>query len=245
MRLQAVKKILSSLGLFLVLTLSVLYGAKYILDNVYEPAEKDSLTLMRENDAVREESRKLDPEEGRIVLTDEVLASEYRFTYESNRAGRNSTKTAVYLGAGFFLVVFVFSFVSVYLASHYSLRKSCSLLIPIILIVGGLWFLERKEVFKDPPKPEEVSYRVESVEITRKRWENVDYRDDDGHVTSTSQQYYVYYKDANGVEHEYSVSESRYGEISEHGLFYLASAVADDEVIPFMLYEVDKYKLGK
>lgn len=242
---KAVKNILVSVVLFLVMTGCVFYGAIFIFKNVYKPAEKDWLTLNEENNKVREESRKLDPEEGKIVLTEEVLASEYRFTYEDNRAGKNSDKTFVYLAAGFFLFVFAFSFVSVFYASHFSFRKSCSLLIPMILIVGALWFLERKGVFKDPPKPEEVSYRLDSVEITRKRWETVEQRDEDGHVTSTSKRHYVYYKGANGIEHEYPVTEMRYNEIAEHGLFYLASAVSEDEVIPFMLYETEKYKPAK
>lgn len=242
---SAVKKVLISFALFIVMSVCVLYGAIFIFKNVYKPAEKDSLTLIRENNEVREESRKLDPEEGKIVLTDKVLASEYRFTYEDKRSGQNTYKTVVYLAAGFFLFVFAFSFVSVFCASHFSFKKSFTLLIPMALIVGALWFLEQKDVFENPPKPEEVSYRLESVEITRKRWENVDQHDEDGRVTSTSKHYYVYYKGTNGIEHEYPVTETRYNEILENGLFYLASAVSEDEVIPFMLYEVEKYKLAK
>ena len=139
---SAVKKVVVSFVLFIVMSVCVLYGAIFILKNVYKPPEKDRLTLLRENDEVREESRKLDPEEGKIVLTDKVLASEYRFTYEDKRSGQNSYKTAVYLGAGFFLFVFAFSFVSVFCASHFSFKKSFTLLIPMALIVGALWFLE-------------------------------------------------------------------------------------------------------
>ncbi|MBR6020129.1 MAG: hypothetical protein IK055_07945 [Lachnospiraceae bacterium] len=205
---------------------------------LYEKVDKEALE--EEKTRVKEEAKKLDPEGKRIVLTDDYLMVEYKDYYATQVDSNNFVLSIICIA----VYVFVFSAAMMILASFFFRQKGAvkgavKWLIILVLILGGLRLLREIPFFKLPPKPEDVTCKLNEVEILRKDVKTSTSSDDDG-TSSTSYTYYIYFNDEDGKEYKFMVTKDSYDSIKVHDTCYIASATSKDETVYYRKFDLDR-----
>ncbi len=239
-----VRKLLKLVVVFAVMLLVYVfyaYGVTFLCKQMIGSMENES-ELREEINRVKDEARKLDPEDQkRIVITEDLLKVEYRNYYRSKQDSNNFLVAIVIWVLGTLFVASIAAFLITLILGKFKIKKSISCLIPAILIAVGVFVLQRYLTSKLPPKPADVKCALNSVEVERKNSKTKTYSNDDDNTTSTSTSYYIYFTDKNGKEQEFRVSEDEYDAIKVKDTCYVASAEAGEEIVFYKMYTIGRY----
>lgn len=238
---KGLKKIVTALLLMVGIYAAAFLGLK-IFSRYLESKRVDRNKLAAEMEQAKQEAKKLDPEGRRIVITERLLKAEYEDYYATRVESNNFILGLICLISLGFVVGGVVGFVVVFIKSHFSIRKSIGMLIPVLIFFGIIWIVQRLPSFKLPPKPEDVTCKLNFVEILRKDTKVSNSTDDDGNTTSTVS-YYIFFNDENGTECKFGVTEDSYKEIKVHDTCYIASAASEDEVVYYRNFDKRVYML--
>ncbi|MBO4281187.1 MAG: hypothetical protein J5872_05060 [Lachnospiraceae bacterium] len=205
---------------------------------LYETVDKDALE--EEMTRAKEDARKLDPEGKRIVLTEDYLMVEYKEYYATEVDSNNLILSIICIC----VYVFVFSAAMMIIAPFFFRKKgavktAAKWLVILLLILGGLRLLREIPFFRLPPKPEDVTCKLNEVEILRKNTKSSTSSEDDG-TTSTSYTHYIYFNDENGKEHKFLVNKDTYDSLKVHDRCYIASATSKDETVYYRRFDLDR-----
>ncbi|MBO4626865.1 MAG: DUF2500 family protein [Lachnospiraceae bacterium] len=235
---KGIKKIIVAILLLVGLYFAFILGAKVMLTYL-RSKNVDRKAVETELEQAKQEARKLDPEGKRIVITDDLLKAEYKDYYTWKVDSNNFILGIICLGSLAFIVAGVVGFFVMLLSSKFSVRKSIGMLIPVVIIIGGIWLLQKTPLFDLPPKPEEVTCKLSEVEILRKNTKSSSSTDDDG-TTTTSVSYYIYFNDENGQEYKFNVTQDTYDSLKVHDTCYIACAVSEDEVVYYRKFDLER-----
>ena len=202
--------------------------------------------LQSERTRVIEEARKLDPEEGKIVLTNDVLKADYQIFYDGRQEGASTFGKILlvftFVAAGFCVVSAVSMILRARLRNEpLNILRLVLCIVPLIFIVG-FYFVFRSalsSMSNSGPKPEEAQYKVYSIDVTHKQTKIIHSSDNN---SSDTTRYYVYYDNGKGGEYELSVTSSLYDSVTSTGLHYLVAAEKGNKKDYFAIYSTDSYK---
>ena len=235
---KGIKKIAVTILLLVGMYFTMIFVLK-VMTAYLQSKRVDRDALQAELEQAKQEARKLDPEGKRIVITDDLLTAEYKDYYASKVDSNNFILGVICLGSLAFVVAGVVGFFAALFSSNFSLRKSIGMLIPIVIVVGIIWILQKTPLFALPPKPEDVTCKLNAVEILRKNTKSSSHSEDDG-STTTSVSYYIYFNDANGEEYKFGVTEDSYNSIKVHDICYIASAESKDELVYYRKFDLGR-----
>ena len=190
-----------------------------------------------------ENAKKLDPDGKKIVLTSELLSTDYKTYYE----GRQST---VDFANKLPLFMFVISIVvgPVYTVCKRTARgKNITVLsfvpalIVVIICVGASFFMSYavKKSFDNLPKPEKATYKVYSLNVLTKEARRTKKRT--GKKTRTTTDYYIFYDSGNGQSVELKVTKSMYEQVGNPGYYYIAGAEENGVEQYYQIYDTNSY----
>ena len=233
---QAIKKIAVALLLMVGMYAAVIFGMKLVGKYLAtKSANRDDVKA--ELEQAKQDAKKLDPEGKRIVLTEEYLKAEYKDYYASKVEGNNFVLGIICIIGMVFIVAGVIGFIAALLSSRFSIRKSIGMLLPVLIAVGVIWFLQKTPLFKLPPHPDDVTCKLDEVKISRKNTKTKQDSDDDGYSSTSTTYYYIYFNDENGKEHEFSVTDDTYKELKVNDLCYVAAAKSGDEIVYYRRFD--------
>ncbi|MBO4474141.1 MAG: hypothetical protein J5750_04430 [Clostridiales bacterium] len=228
----------------------VLIGMFFVCVRIMQNSEKSYKghydELQAERTRVIGEARKLDPEEGKIVLTDDFLKIDYQIYYDGRQEGSSTFGKILlvftFVAAGFCVI----SAISMILRARFRneplniLRLVC-FIVPLIFIFV-FYFVFRSAVntmSNSGPKPEEAQYKVFMIDVTNKQTKVIHSSDNNGSDTT---RYYIYYDNGKGGEYEMSVTSSMYDVVEHTGPYYLACAEQGSKKAYFAIYSPEAHK---
>ena len=191
-------------------------------------------------DAMRE-GRALDPEGKRVVLTQKLLDVEYRDYYSLKQ---DFDKTLLFMFLAFGGVVIASCVLAFFLGlSHREklIRRSIKALIPIPLVIMGIWLLMKTKWFKLPPAPKDVVCTACAVEITGKESKESKSSEDDGH--SSTMYYYFHFVGKDGSDQTTTVLKDTFDAYKVHDEFYIAIAESEKETVYYRMFEPSEFML--
>ena len=244
MNIEKVKNIL--IGFLGVL---VLVGMFFVCVGIMKNSEKDYKghydELTAERSRAIEDARKLDPDEGKIVLTDDFLKIDYQIFYDGRAHGGSTFGKMLlvftFVAAGFCVIAFVSQILRARFRNEsVNLIRLISSIVPLVFIII-FYFVFRTAVntmSNSGPKPDAAEFTVYMIDVTQAKTKIIRGKDPGDSDTT---RYYIYYDNGKGGEYEMSVTSSMYDVVTKPGLYYLASANEGNNIEYFAIYSPDSY----
>lgn len=187
-----------------------------------------------------EKARKVDPETGKIQLSEEYLKVDYEYYYEREQSGARLFQNVMKI---FLLVIIAVSIICV--AGHVisTIRKGktpsiLAIIFSLLPIPFALSFMIIPSfIMGSTPKPKDASIQVRTIQVTHRDSKTT--TDSDG---DSSTSYYIYYQDDSGKEKRMLVSSSMYDCANEPGTYYLAFVREGITNYNFGLYSAEQYE---
>ena len=237
------KRRLISLFIITLLFMALMFGAAMLLLNA---AKKNSEITPAQEEASRtaiENARKLDPNGEKIVLTEELLSTDYKIYYErSQSSAALLSKIPLLMFGVCALAGPIFTILKKRTRGQNITVLSFvpSIILLVVLVGASLFFSYAVKKRADSlPKPETATYNVYSMNILRKEAKKTKKRT--GKKTKTTTNYYIYYEGNNGQTIEYKVSSTMYNQVGSPGIYYMAGAEENGTEEYYHIYDSAQY----
>ena len=213
---------------------------------------KTSETLRADQTRVHQENliriTKKDEDTGKILLSQDYLAEEYRYYHEGLMTGQQTFHTIltaiILVIVGICLISAVIQILkSVYRGERISLLRVVISLVPIVFVVGFYFVSSGKMVTVTKPEPDKAIYQIYLINVLRKQ--AITTTDSDG---DTHTQYKIYFENASGGQQEMTVTSKMFEDIWESRLpseHFLVQAKDGADSKYFAIYSLEDYQFNR
>ncbi len=225
-----------------ILSIVVIAGLFFYVKNKIVSFQADRTEQRNEHIERLKQLEQTDSESGRIILTQEYLAEEYDFYYNSRKSG-NSLMISLILAVIALILAICIINLAVYVIKNVTMGNQPDKIniiknvmpIPFVIL---FFFLASKSVSDqlnvEPENNPEIE--VYKMDVTRKVEDT--YTDSDGDTHTT---YYIYFNDDEGKETRIEADSSLYSSVMGEGLHYIAGVRGQKGLRYFKAYQMEKY----
>ena len=244
------KLLIKMIGFFLIIM--VTFGSIFILS---KQADDNSKKTPEQEEALQtaiENAKKLDPNGEKIVLTEELLFTDYTDYYDRiQNSASVASRYVPYIALGLGVVIGVLSTIaSISKRNARGKNVNIFVFVPAILIIvlfagSGIFISHAVKTAADSyPNPENATYSITTMNIVGKETKvTTDKTNRQKHKNRTITTYYIYYDNEDGLRQSREVTKSTYEKVEKNGIYFMAYAEEGRLEKEFQLYDSDHYML--
>lgn len=235
------------IGIFLIIL--VTFGSIFIIGKLSSESSQNTPEQETARQTAVENAKKLDPNGEKIVLTEELLFTDYKTYYDQLQSTASHAGKIPYIALAVGVVVGGLSILgSITKRIKRGKNVNIFVFVPAILVIvifagSGIFISHAVKVAADSyPKPENATYSINTLNIVgkeAKKTTNKNKRKKNKNQTITT--YYIYYEGEGGVKQSLQVKKSMYEKIEENGIYYMAVAKEGRIEEEFQIYDSDHY----
>ncbi len=242
--------LIKMIGVFLIILIT--FGSIFILSKQADDNSKNTPEQEAARQTAVENAKKLDPNGEKIVLTEELLFTDYTDYYDRiQNSASVASRYVPYIALGLGVVIGVLSTISS-ISKRNARGKNVNLLVfvPAILIIvlfagAGIFISHAVKTAADSyPNPENATYSITTMNIVGKETKvTTDKKNRKKNKNKTITTYYIYYDNEKGLRQSREVTKSTYEKVEKNGIYFMAYAEEGRLEKEFQLYDSDHYML--
>ncbi len=235
------------IGTLLIIALT--FGSAFIMNKLVREDRKNTPEQEEAAQTAIENAKKLDPNGEKIVLSEELLSTDYKIHYEHRQSTASlvSKLPLIMIGIGILLGGLSTVF-AVFRKRSRGQSVTPFVFAPLIMILvfcvgtGIMISFATKKAAEKLPKPENATYHVYSMNVLGKEAKTTTKRTGRKKSrTKTTTTYYIYYEGENGESRSLAVNKTMYDQVGENGLYFMAGAEENGNEEYFKIYDPDLY----
>ena len=234
------------IGTFLIIL--VTFGSVFIMNKLVREDRDNTPEQEKAAQTAIENAKKLDPNGEKIVLSEELLSTDYKIYYEHRQSTVSLVRKLPFFMFGFGILIGGFTvFLAIIKRRNRGQRVTPFVFVPAIMIlvfcVGTSVFISyaAKRAANKLPKPENATYNVYSMNVLGKEAKTTKKKTGKKVKTSTTTSYYIYYEGQNGDTRSIKVNSTMYDQVGENGIYFMAGAEENGNEEYFKIYDPDLY----
>ena len=231
-----------------ILMIALTFGSVFIMNKIIREDRNNTPEQEEAAQTAIENAKKLDPNGEKIVLSEDLLSTDYKIYYEHRQSTVSLVRKLPLFMFGFSILVGGFTvFLAIIKKRNRGQRVTPFVFVPAIMIivfcVGTSVFISyaAKRAANKLPKPENATYNVYSMNVLGKEAKTTKKKTGRKKKTSTTTSYYIYYEGNNGDTKSMKVSSTMYNQVGENGLYFMAGAEENGNEEYFRIYDPDLY----
>ena len=234
------------IGTLLIIALT--FGSVFIMNKLVREDRKNTPEQEEAAQTAIENAKKLDPNGEKIVLSEELLSTDYKIHYEHRQSTASLVSKLPLLMIGIGILLGGLSTVfAVFRKRSRGQSVTPFVFVPLIMILvfcvgtGLMVSFAMKKAAEKLPKPETATYNVYSMNVLGKEAKTTKKKTGKKVKTSTTTSYYIYYEGQSGETRSIKVTRTLYDQVGENGLYFMASAEENGNEEYFKIYDPDLY----